>query len=170
MTIGPRTKVPFRRRREGKTNYRRRLNLLKGGMPRAVVRKSLQNTSVQIVTYDSGGDKIVASAISRELRKFGWNVGTGNLTAAYLTGLLAGKRAKSKGVQTAVLDIGLSSPVPGSRVFASLKGLLDAGIEIPHDEGVLPAKDRLEGKHLVKRYGENVMQAFKEVKAKLEAA
>lgn len=163
-------RVPFRRRREGKTNYRRRLNLLKGGMPRAVVRKSLQNTSVQIVTYDSGGDKVVASAISIELKKFGWTAGTGNVTAAYLTGLLAGKRAKSKGVETAVLDIGLSAPVPGSKVFASLKGLLDSGIEIPHDEEVLPDQGRLEGKHLVKRYGENVMQAFKEVKAKLEAA
>ena len=29
MATGPRTRVPFRRRREGKTDYRRRLALLK---------------------------------------------------------------------------------------------------------------------------------------------
>ena len=166
MSAGPRTRVPFRRRREGRTDFRRRLKLLKGGLPRAVVRRSLQNTTVQIVEYDSHGDNVIACAFSKELRQHGWTAGTGNVPAAYLTGLLAGKRAKSKGVTSAVMDIGLSSPTPGSRVFASLKGLLDSGIEIPHDEGVLPKPDRLQGSHI----GENVMQAFKEVKSKLEAA
>lgn len=166
MSTGPRTKIPFRRRREGKTDYRRRLNLLKGGRPRAVVRRSLQNITIQIVEYSHTGDKVIACAFSKELRRFGWTSGTGNLPAAYLTGLLAGKRAKKKGVTTAVLDIGLSAPTPGSRVFASLKGLLDSGIDIPHDEGVLPKEERFQGKHI----GENVMQIFKEVKAKLEAA
>ncbi len=80
--------------------------------------------------------------------------------------MLAGKRAKAKGITTAVLDIGLSTPTPGSRVFASLKGLLDAGIDVPHDEGILPKDERFQGQHL----GENVIQLFKEVKAKLEAA
>jgi large subunit ribosomal protein L18 len=102
---------------------------------------------------------------TKELVRLGWSPATGNLPAAYLTGLLAGKRAKAKGIESAVLDIGLNSPTKGSRVFACLKGLLDAGIEIPHDEEVLPSADRLEGKHL----GENVMKAFKDVKAKLEA-
>jgi large subunit ribosomal protein L18 len=165
VTQGPRTRVPFRRRRDGRTDYRRRLGLLKGNMPRAVFRKSLQNATVQIVVYDPRGDRIVASAFSKELRRYGWGSTTGNIQAAYLTGLLAGRRAKAKGVATAVLDIGLNSPAKGSRVFASLKGLLDAGIDIPHDEEVLPSPDRLEGKHL----GENVMKAFKDVKAKLEA-
>jgi len=165
MTQGPRARVAFRRRREGKTDYRRRLKLLKGGEPRAVFRKSLQNTTVQMVIYDSGGDKVVASAFSKELKKYGWITGTGNIPASYLTGLLAGKRAIARGIKNAVLDIGLNEPVPGARAFASLKGLVDAGVEIPHDEEVLPSPDRLEGKHL----GENVMKAFKEVKAKLEA-
>jgi large subunit ribosomal protein L18 len=165
VTQGPRARVPFRRRRDGKTDYRKRLNLLKGNTPRAVFRKSLQNAIVQIVVYDPEGDRTVASAFSRELVRYGWSSATGNLPAAYLTGLLAGKRAKARGIVSAVLDIGLNSPTKGSRVFACLKGLLDAGIEIPHDEEVLPSVDRLEGKHL----GENVMKAFKDVKAKLEA-
>ncbi len=165
MKQGPRTRVPFRRRREGKTDYRKRLKLLKGGTPRAVFRRSLRNVIVQIVIYDPHGDKTVASAFSKELGKYGWGTASSNLPAAYLTGLLAGKRARAKGIETAVLDIGLSSPSKGSRVFACLKGLLDAGLHIPHDEEVIPSTDRLEGKHL----GENVMKAFKDVKTKLEA-
>ena len=50
--FGPRYKVPFRRRREAKTNYRHRLKLLKSGLPRAVVRKSLKHTTVQFIKYD----------------------------------------------------------------------------------------------------------------------
>lgn len=165
MTRGPRTRVPFSRRRDGKTDYRKRLKLLKGGAPRAVFRRSLRNVTIQIVVYDPQGDKIVASAFSKELGKYGWGKASGSLPAAYLTGLLAGKRARAKGIETAVLDIGLNSPSKGSRAFAGLKGLLDAGLEIPHDEEVLPSADRLEGKHL----GENVMKAFKDVKTKLEA-
>lgn len=165
MTQGPRARVPFRRRRQGKTDYRKRLRLLKGGMPRAILRKSLQNTTVQIAVYEPTGDKVVCSAVSKELKRYGWTGGAGNVPAAYLTGFLAGKRAKAKGVDVAVLDIGLNTPARGSRVFACLKGLLDAGIDIPHGDEVLPSPDRLQGKHL----GENVMKAFKDVKAKLEA-
>ena len=165
MSIGPRTRIPFRRRREGRTNYRRRLNLLKSGKPRAVVRKSLQGVSVQLIVYSATGDRVIACAVSKDLQKFGWTLSTGNTPAAYLTGFLAGKRAKAKGITTAVMDIGLGTPTPGSKVFASLKGLLDSGIEISHDEGVLPREERLQGGHL----GENVVQAFKEVKTKMEA-
>ncbi len=165
MSIGPRTRIPFRRRREGKTNYRRRLNLLKSGKPRAVVRKSLQGITVQLIEYSTTGDRVVACAISKELQKFGWTLNTGNIPAAYLTGFLAGKRAKTKGISAAIIDIGLGTPTPGSKVFASLKGLLDSGLEIPHDNGVLPQEERLQGGHL----GENVVKIFKEVKTKLEA-
>ena len=165
MTQGPRARVPFRRRREGKTDFRRRLRMLKGEQPRAVFRKSLANTTVQIIAYDQGGDKVIASAFSKELRKYGWTLGNGNIPASYLTGFLAGRRAMAKGIESAILDIGLNEPVPGARAFASLKGLLDAGVQIPHDEAVLPSSERLEGKHL----GENAMKAFKETKTKLEA-
>jgi len=165
MTHGPKARVPFRRRRDEKTDYRRRLKLLRSGLPRAVVRKTLRNTIVQIVSYDQTGDRVIASAVGTELYKYGWNHNAGNISAAYLTGFLAGKRAKAKGVDVVVLDIGLSTPTRGSKVFASLKGLLDAGLDIPHDEGVLPSQERMEGKHI----SEDVMRSFREVKAKLEA-
>lgn len=166
MVRGARKRVPFRRRRQGRTDYRRRLRLLRSGQPRAVVRKSLNQTQVQIVTYDGRGDRIVASAVSKELGDFGWSVGTGNVPAAYLTGVLAGRRAAEKGVKEAVLDLGVQHPSPGGRLFAAARGLIDAGVAIPHGDGVLPTDERIQGIHL----GEAVAKQIADVKTRLEAA
>ncbi len=162
---GPHFRVAFRRRREGKTDYRRRQRLLRSAVPRAVVRKTLNQTLVQIVEADAGGDRVLASAGSLDLKEHGWSVGTGNVPAAYLTGFLAGKRAIAKGVKAAVLDIGVQEPTKGGRVFAALQGLIDAGLEVPHGEEVLPAKERIRGEHI----GDAVVKSFDAVKAKLEA-
>ncbi len=149
MGRGPRYRVPWRRRREGKTNYYRRLKLIKSGKPRLVVRKTNKYIIVQLVEPRIEGDKVIAAAHSRELvKRFGWNGGTANTAAAYLTGLLAGYRALEKGFKEAVLDIGLNEPVKGARVFAALKGALDAGMEIPHSEEILPDEDRIRGIHI----------------------
>ncbi len=149
MGHGPRYRVPWRRRREGKTNYYKRLKLIKSGKPRLVVRRTNKYIIVQIAEARLGGDKIIAAAHSRELVKlYGWKGGTKNTSAAYLTGLLAGYRALQKGVKEAVLDIGLHEPVKGSRVFAVLKGALDAGLEIPHSEEILPETERIIGNHI----------------------
>ena len=142
----PTYKVPFRRRRDGLTDYRYRDKLLRSGLPRAVVRKSLKNTTVQFIEYDPKGDRIVAHANSMELKELGWTGSLSNTTAAYFTGLLAGKRAKNASITNAVLDIGLQTPTKGSKVFSALKGILDAGIHIPHNPEVLPKDDRLKGK------------------------
>jgi large subunit ribosomal protein L18 len=149
MAQGPTYKVKFRRRREGKTNYYRRRRLLQSRQPRLVVRKTNKNMIVQFVDARVVGDSTEASAISTELTKHGWTAGTGNLPAAYLTGLLAGLRAKHRGIREAVLDIGLNTPVSGSRVYAALKGVLDAGVEVPHKEDVLPDESRISGEHIV---------------------
>ncbi|OYT43587.1 50S ribosomal protein L18 [Candidatus Bathyarchaeota archaeon ex4484_40] len=98
MARGPRYNVPFRRRREGKTDYRLRLRLVRSGLPRLVVRGSLRNMLVQVVEADIVGDRVVASAHSRELvRDYGWRGPCGNLPAAYLTGLLCGYKALAHG-------------------------------------------------------------------------
>jgi len=164
MAQGPRYKVPFRRRREGRTDYRQRARLLRARIPRAVVRISLKNTTIQFIDYDSAGDKVLASANSKELADMGWNLSTGNIPVAYLTGYLAGKRAKKAGVEEAVLDIGLKVPAKGAGCFAALKGMLDAGLEIPHGEDILPSEERIKGHHI----GENVEKLFVEVKSKME--
>ncbi len=163
---GPHFRVAFRRRREAKTDYRRRQRLLRSSVPRAVVRKTLNQTLVQIVEADVGGDRVLASARSLDLKEHGWSVGTGNVPAAYLTGYLAGKRAMAKGVKGAVLDIGLQEPTKGGRVFAALQGLVDAGVQVPHNKEILPGKERIRGEHI----GDAVVKTFDAVKAKLEAA
>ncbi len=149
MSLGPRYRVKPRRRREGKTDYRMRLALLKSGKPRIVVRRSLNNVRVQIITYTEQGDTVVASAMGSDLIKsYKWKHSMKTTSAAYLTGLLAGKRAKDAGITEGVLDIGRQVPTKGAKVFAALQGILDAGIDVPHNTEKLPSEDRIMGKHI----------------------
>jgi len=151
MGHGPRYRVPWRRRREGKTNYYKRIKLIRSGKPRLVVRRTNKYIIVQIVEARIEGDRVIAAAHSRELVKlYGWKAGTGNTPAAYLTGMLAAYRALEKGVREAVLDIGLNEPMPGARVFAALKGALDAGLKVPHSSEILPGDERIRGEHISK--------------------
>jgi large subunit ribosomal protein L18 len=163
MAQGARTRVPMKRRRENRTDYRSRRALIKSELPRAVVRKSNRHIRVQIIHYSEKGDTVLASGYSGELADLGWKGNCDNTPGAYLTGCLAGKRAATAGVKEAVLDIGRHVPAKGSIIFAALKGLLDSGISIPHDKDILPGNDRISGKHLPgDAYGN-----FAEVKAKV---
>jgi len=163
MATGPRYRVHFARRREGKTDYRARKNLLKSEKPRGVVRASSRHTTVQLIEYDPKGDKVIVSAHSKELVKMGWTKGTSNTSTAYLVGLLAGKRAQEKKIKEAVLDIGLHAPIKGSKVYASLKGMVDAGLDIPHDPKILPDDPRITGAVL----GDDVPKMFESVANKI---
>jgi large subunit ribosomal protein L18 len=138
----------MRRRREVRTDYHQRLRLLKSGKPRLVARLSKQHVRAQLVTTGPDGDETQASAHSADLAEHGWEAPTGNLPSAYLTGVLAGKRALDAGLEEAVLDIGLNSPTPGSKVFAVQEGAIDAGLEIPHNDDVLPEWPRNRGEHI----------------------
>ncbi len=140
--------VPVRRKRENKTNYRKRISLLKSGKPRLVIRKSLSNIILQIVEYSPKGDNILVSANSTELSKLGYKISRGNMPAAYLTGLLLGQKAKKKKITQAILDTGLNIDVKKSRIYAALKGVIDAGIKIPCSEKVFPPKERIDGEHI----------------------
>jgi large subunit ribosomal protein L18 len=92
------------------------------------------------------GDFTLAAAHSRELVKlFGWKGGTKNTPAAFLTGLLAGLRAKKLGITYAVPDIGLNRPTRGAKVFAAIRGIKAAGVEVPCSEEVLPSDERIHG-------------------------
>ena len=164
MKQGPRYRVKPRRRRKGSTDYRRRLELLKSRKTRIVVRKSLKNTSVQFVEYSETGDKILIAVTSNELVKnYNWKYSTSSTPAAYLTGLLAGKKAVEKGIEEGVLDIGRYVPVTGSKIFAALRGVLDAGVDCPHSEEKLPSEERVLGQHLKKE----VMTSVNSVKSKI---
>jgi large subunit ribosomal protein L18 len=155
MARSSRYRVPLRRRREGKTDYQARKALVLSGKPRLVTRSTLKNFTAQIVIAKPYGDEVLAAAHSRELKKkYGWKAPTGNVPAAYLTGFICGLKAKSKGVREAILDVGLISPTKGSRLFAALGGVLDAGVTVPHEEEKI-VKERAKGEH-VAAYGKSL--------------
>ncbi len=149
MARGPNYRVPFRRRREGKTDFRARLKLLKSERPRAVVRFTNARVLVSLEGFDPQGDRVLATAGSQELVKVGFPASSLSSTpAAYLTGYLAGLRAAAAGQTEAVLDTGLLAPSRGGRLLGALKGLLDGGVSIPHRAESFPSKERLAGAHL----------------------
>ena len=145
MATGPRYVVKSRRRRLGITDYPQRVRLLKSRMLRLVIRKSDKYISAQVVEYSQKGDKTLATAHSSELKGLGWQHGMKSTPAAYLTGLLLGRRAGNK---EAILDIGIHSVTTGAKMFAALKGATDAGLKVKHDAKVLPSADRIAGKHI----------------------
>jgi large subunit ribosomal protein L18 len=95
--------------------------------------------------------------------KFNWKYSTSTTPAAYLTGVLAGKRAKDKGINECVLDIGRYPAITGSKIFAALKGITDAGLVCPYSQEKLPKEDRIMGKHLDKE----IAPALTEIKNKI---
>jgi large subunit ribosomal protein L18 len=148
MKESPTYAVRYRRKRVGKTDYKTRLKLLSGGQKRLVIRRSLKNIWMQIIEFSPAGDKVLVSAHSHEIKKLGWKGGLNNLPAAYLCGLLLGKKAKAKKITSAVLDIGLSVSVKGTVWYAALKGVVDAGVSVPHAKEVLPDDKRIKGEHI----------------------
>ncbi len=149
MAKGPRYKIPQRRRKEGKTNYHKRKKLLISKKNRLVIRASNNNVNVQFVKSKLGGDIIIASALSKELvKKFAWQLSTGNLPAAYLTGYMAGIKAIKNKINNLVLDLGIANHF--HRQLAAFKGVLDAGLDIPHRESFFPEgfEKRIDGSHI----------------------
>ncbi len=146
MARGPRYRVPYRRRREAKTNYRVRRIMATSGRTRFVVRASNKHIVVQLITSKIVGDVVLTQANSSELQKYGWLGGQTNTSAAYLLGLLAGRKALSLGIDAAILDLGLTRPTKGAKVFAAVKGALDAGLQIPCDSDNIPELGRIEGR------------------------
>jgi large subunit ribosomal protein L18 len=156
MAGGSTYRVPLRRRREGKTDYQARKALVLSRRHRLVTRNTVKNVIAQIIVAKPHGDEVLVAAHSRELRKFGWKASTGNIPAAYLTGLLCGLKAKAKGIEGAILDIGLIAPTKGAKIFATLSGVVDAGVDVPHDEEKV-VKPRIEGKHIA-AYGKSLQE------------
>jgi large subunit ribosomal protein L5e len=98
-----RFQVKFKRRRQGKTDYGARQQLIwqdkdKYGTPkyRMVVRVTNTRIICQIFYARIVGDICVASANSQELPGYGVKVGLTNYSAAYCTGLLLARRVLKK--------------------------------------------------------------------------
>ena len=117
------------------------------------------------------GDKILYNVTGATLvKKFKWpdKHSKKSTPASYLAGFALGKQALSSDHKEAVLDIGLASSSSGSRVFAALKGMIDAGLKIPYGEEVLPSDDRIHGAHIdnslekdIKKTKKTIEEAFK---------
>ncbi|KAF1889853.1 hypothetical protein Lal_00025182 [Lupinus albus] len=159
-----RYQVKFKRRRDGKTDYRARIRLInqdknKYNTPkyRFVTNKDI---IAQITSASIAGDNVLAAAYAHELPHFGLEVGLTNYAAAYCTGLLLARRvlktleldeeyegnveatgedysvepAETRRPFRALLDVGLIRTTTGNRVFGALKGALDGGLDIPHSD------------------------------------
>ncbi|OMO62712.1 Ribosomal protein L18/L5 [Corchorus capsularis] len=94
-----RFQVKFKRRREGKTDYRARTRLInqdknKYNTPkyRLVARFTNKDVTAQIVHASIRGDIVLAAAYAHELPRYGLEVGLTNYAAAYCVGLLLARR------------------------------------------------------------------------------
>jgi large subunit ribosomal protein L18 len=136
----------FRRIREKKTNYRKREKLLVGRKDFVTVNVSDQNISAQLIRPDLLGDKVMASVHSNELLSYGWKGSRKNIPSCYLVGLLLGKKCLQKKISSAILYIGKRHFT--TKIAACLKGLSEAGLELPFSESILPSEDRIQGNHI----------------------
>ncbi|MBI2628788.1 50S ribosomal protein L18 [Candidatus Pacearchaeota archaeon] len=160
-----------KRKQQGKTDYKARLTMLKSGLPRVVIRKTNKYINIQYVKSENAHDKSIFSISSKELLKKGWpKEASGSLKsipAAYITGFIAGKEIIKKDKNSKVLlDMGLLRNIHGSRIYSALKGIVDAGVNIPYDKKCFPSDERIEGKNLNKKLQEAFIKTISGVKSK----
>ena len=121
------------------------------------------------MTWAAEGDKVALNVTGNDLvKKFSWpdNMSKKSVPASYLVGYALGKAALAAGHEDAVLDIGLAASTPGGRVFAALRGMVEAGLNVPHSEEILPDDDRINGAHI----DDKVAGAIETTKASIEGA
>lgn len=130
-----------RRRLERKTDYKARLALLKSEEKRLIARKTNRYIIAQIVKSIKAQDSVIIMMTSKILLSHGWpkeyKGSLKSLQAAYLTGYIIGKIALEKKIKEAILDMGMHKNVHKSRIYAVLKGAIDAGLKIPHNQEAL---------------------------------
>mmetsp|Transcript_10061 Transcript_10061/g.18133 ORF Transcript_10061/g.18133 Transcript_10061/m.18133 type:complete len:291 (-) Transcript_10061:3003-3875(-) len=138
---------------------------------RLVVRFTSRDIIAQVVAARIHGDEVISAAYAHELPKYGVKLGLTNFSAAYCVGLLCARRVLTKmglaelytGAEEvngemfemeededkrpfrALLDIGLTSTTTGHKVFAVMKGAVDGGLDVPHNEKRFPAYSKEEG-------------------------
>ncbi len=155
--------LPLKRRVKEKTNYKRRLKLLKSKKPRVVIRKSNNYINLQLMEFDMKkfNENTKYAYNSKKLGGFSWNHSKNNLPACYLAGLAFGLNCKKK--NETVLDLGTQVVTKGNKIFSALKGCVDAGMKINHSDKHLPSEDRIKGKHI----SDDMEKKFEETKKKI---
>jgi len=159
-------KVQKRRRRENKTDYLKRLKLLKGESSRVVFRKTNKYIIAQYFLSEEAQDKAIIGIDSRELIKYGWpKEGQGSLksiSASYLTGYLIGKKILKEKLANPILDTGMIRIIHKNKVYAFINGMIDAGIKINCNKKFFPEEPRIKGENL------KLKISFNEIKSKIE--
>lgn len=140
--------VQYRRKREGKTDYRKRIKCLLSKKPRLVIRRSLKHITLQIIEYAQIGDRVLVSVHSNELMKLGWKGNLNSLPAVYLCGFMLGKKASKKKIGECILDIGFQISIKGCSLYSALKGAIDAGLKVTHSKEIFPDDKRVSGEHI----------------------
>ncbi len=160
-------KVAKRRRREHKTDYGKRIKMLKGRVPRIVFRRSNRYIIAQYVSSKQAQDKIEFGVSSKDLLKHGWskeNQGSlKSIPASYLTGFLIGKKITNE-AENPILDFGMQRVLHKTKTYAFLNGLVNAGVNIKYDEKLFPEEDRIKGKHMKKDFS----SIFEKIKSNIE--
>jgi len=155
-----------RRRREGSTNYRKRVRLLTSRKNIVIFRKLSRTVLGQITKFDPRGDVTLAVASSSELEGLGWKLGKKNIPAAYLTGFLLAKKAAKKNVGKLIVGFGILGPTKGSSKHAFVKGAIDGGLEVIYSADDFPDESRIKGKHIEDYAGKSRHQFSKTPDAK----
>ena len=161
-------KLVKKRRRENRTDYLKRLKLLKGKTPRLVIRKTNRYLITQYVESDQAQDKIEMGMTSKKLIEYGWPEEFKNslksIPASYLLGILMGKKIIREKKKTPILDFGMIRNVHKNKIFAFLKGLIDSGLKIKYKAKTFPDENKIKGVNLKKDFSDK----FKEIKLKVE--
>lgn len=161
-------KILKRRRRERKTDYSKRIKLLKSGSPRIIFRRTNRYIIAQYITSKQSQDKIEFGINSKKLMEYGWpeefKGSLKSIPASYLLGLLMGRNIIKKKLKTPIVDFGMLRTIHKNRIYAFLKGLIDSDIKIKCKEEFFPPEDKIKGKNLKKDFS----KIFEEIKSKIE--
>jgi len=147
-----------RRRKENKTDYLKRLKLLKSGKPRIIFRKTNRYIIGQYIISEEAKDKVIIGVTSKELIKFGWPLkllgSLKSIPASYLTGYLIGNKIKKMKLESPILDSSMIRMLNKSRIYSFIKGLIDSDIDLRCPEKHFPEEERIIGKKLKEDFSE----------------
>ena len=160
-------KTPKRRRKENKTDYSKRIKLLKSRNPRLIFRKTNRYVIVQYIKSIEAQDTVIMGITSKDLMKYSWpkklEGSLKSIPASYLTGLLIGRKITKENLKTPIVDFGMIRNIKKTRAYAFLKGIIDSGVKIKYKEKIFPEEDRIKGKHMKKDFS----KIFEEIKSNI---
>ncbi len=141
--------------------------MLSGGTPRLVFRKTNRYIVAQYLISKEAKDEVKIGVTSKILLNYKWpKEAVGSLksaTAAYLIGLLIGKKIVANNLEKPIVDFGMYRILPKSKPHAFIKGVIDSGLKLEDKSEMFPSEEQIGGKYLKNKIN------FKEIKSNIEA-